>query len=228
MRRTSSIKGKFSMVEEVTRRTFTQPGPVISKATIQLHTRIAVDLFHGQKGFTWFAANLNKLWDLSFQDDPYADYRLILIEEQLPLVAQYLANKTEEVETCLGALVSAGIQPVSHQSVRPVEAPLAFRATQAAAAVLQLAALDRLTQKVLMAKHFGMLTESDWQASVGACASAVRDLFAMSEHQVTGASRDDFASKNARAREALERLGEIPAEIMEGLKRPSLGPRRGT
>lgn len=214
------------MVEEITRRTFTQPGPIISTATLQLHTRIAVDLFHGHRGFTWFAANLNKLWDLSLQDDPYADYRLILIEEQLPLVAQYLVNKMEEVEACLGALSGAGIQPVSHQSIRPVKVPLAFRTTQAAAAVLQLAALDRLTQKVLMAKHFGLLTESDWQASVGACANAMRDLFAISEHQATGASRDDFASKNRRAQEALERLGEMPAEIMEGVKRPSMGPKR--
>jgi integrating conjugative element protein (TIGR03761 family) len=214
------------MVEEITRRTFTQPGPIISTATLQLHTRIAVDLFHGHRGFTWFAANLNKLWDLSLQDDPYADYRLILIEEQLPLVAQYLANKMEEVEACLGALASAGIQPMSHQSVRPVDALLAFRATHAAAAVLQLAALDRLTQKALMAKHFGLLAESDWQTSVSACANAIRDLFAISEHQATGASRDDFASRNARALGALERLGEIPAEIIEGVKRPAMGPKR--
>ncbi|MCR6651310.1 MAG: TIGR03761 family integrating conjugative element protein [Cellvibrionaceae bacterium] len=212
------------MVEEVTRRTFTQPGPVISTATLQLHTRIAVDLFHGHRGFTWFAANLNKLWELSLQDAPYADYRLILVEEQLPLVAQYLANKTEEIESRLGALVGAGIQPVSHQSVRPVKVPLAFRATQAAAAVMQLAALDRLTQKALMAKHFGLLTESDWQTSVGACANAMRDLFASSEHQATGASRDDFASKNRRAQEALGCLGELPAEILDGSRRPSMGP----
>jgi integrating conjugative element protein (TIGR03761 family) len=225
-RRTSSIKRRFSMVEETIRRTFTQPGPILSTATIQLHTRIAVDLFHGHKGFTWFAANLNKLWDLSLQDDPYADYRLIQVEEQLALFSQYLSHKTEEVEGRLGALAIAGIQPVSHHSVRPVDAPLAFRATQAAAAVLQLAALDRLTQKALMVKHFGLLTESDWQSSVGSCTSAMRDLFAISEHQVSGASRDDFSSKNARSMEARERLGEIPAEIMEGLKRPSLGPKR--
>jgi integrating conjugative element protein (TIGR03761 family) len=214
------------MVEETTRHTFTHPGPIISTATLQLHTRIAVDLFYGHRGFTWFAANLNKLWDLSLQDDPYADHRLIVIEEQLPLVAQYLANKTEEVESRLGELVGAGIQPISHQSVRPVKVPLAFRATQAAAAVLQVAALDRLTQKALMAKHFGLLAESDWQTSVSACANAIRDLFAISEHQARGVSRDDFASKNRQAQEALERLGEIPAEIMEGVKRPSMGPKR--
>jgi integrating conjugative element protein (TIGR03761 family) len=213
------------MAEEKIRRTFIQPGPVISKATIQLHTRIAVDLFHGQKGFTWFAANLNKLWDLSLQDDPYADYRLILIEEQLPLVSQYLAQKAEDVEERLGALACVGIQPVSYQSVRPVDAPLAFRATQAAAAVLQLAALDRLAQKALMAKHFGLLNESDWQNLVGACAKALRDFFAVSEHHATGAGRGDFASKNARALDVLERLGEIPVEIMEGSKRPMMGPK---
>lgn len=214
------------MVEEITRRTFTQPGPIISTATLQLHTRIAVDLFHGHKGFTWFAANLNKLWDLSLQDDPYADYRLILIEEQLPLVTQYLAQKTGEVEERLGALVCAGIQPVSHQSARPVDVPLAFRATQAAAAVLQLAALDRLAQKALMAKHFGLLSGSEWKNSVGEGAGAMRDLFAISEYHTAGASRSDFASKTVRARDALERLGEIPAEIIEGVKRPSMGPKR--
>jgi integrating conjugative element protein (TIGR03761 family) len=213
------------MVEEITRRTFAQPGPVISAATLQIHTRITVDLFHGHRGFTWFAANLNKLWDLSLQDDPYADYRLILIEEQLPLVAQHLANKSEEVEACLGALAGAGIQPVSHQSVRPVKVPLAFRATQAAAAVLQLAALDRLAQRALMARHFGLLTEMDWRSCVSLSARALRDLFALSEYQASGASRDDFASNNAKARAAIERLGDVPTEVLEGVRRPALGPR---
>lgn len=214
------------MVEETIRRTFTQPGPIISAAAFELHTRIAVDLFHGHRGFTWFAGNLNKLWDLSMQDDPYADYRLILVEEHLPLLNQYLSQKMSEVDSRIGSLADAGIQPVSHQSVRPVVVPVKFRATQAAVAVLQLAALDRLTQKALMAKHFGLLTEDDWLNFVGRSAAAMRDLFLLSEHQVSGTCRDDFASKNARARGAMERLGDIPLEIMEGVKRPEMGPRR--
>lgn len=202
-----------------------RPGPVIPAATISLHTRIAVDLFHGRRGFTWFAANLNKLWGLSLQDDPYADYRLILIEEQLPLIRQYLSEKAEDVDVKLGALADAGIETLSHQSVRPVVVPVAFRATQAAVAVLLLATLDQLTQKALMARHFGLMTGADWDGCVGTSAAAVRDLFALSEQRASGASRDDFASKNARAREAVERLGTIPDEIVEGTRRPTMGPR---
>ena len=214
------------MAEEKIRRIITQPGPVISKATIQLHTRIAVDLFHGQKGFTWFAANLNKLWDLSLQDDPYADHRLILIEEQLPLLKQFLGHKVEEIGSLLGALSDVGIQPVSHQSVRPVNVPLTCRATQAAATVLQLAALDQLAQRALLARHFGLLTDTDWQRCVREPVSAMRDLFALSEYQASGACRDDFAGNNARAQAARERLGEVPPEILTGLKLPTMGPMR--
>lgn len=213
------------MVAETVRRTFAQPGPIVSAATIQLHTRIAVDLFHGHRGFTWFAANLNKLWDLSLQDDPYADYRLILVEEHLPLLKQYLSQKADEVGSLLGALSDAGIQPASHQSVRPVEVPLVFRATQAAVAVLHIAAVDQLTQKALMARHFGLLAETDWQSCVRPSARALRDLFALSEYQASGASRDDFASNNAKARAAIERLGDVPTEVLEGVSRPALGPR---
>lgn len=214
------------MVEETIRRTFTHPGPIISTATIELHTRIAVDLFHGHKGFTWFAANLNKLWDLSLQDDPYADHRLILVEEQLPLLKQFLGHKVEEIGSLLGALSDVGIQPVSHQSVRPVNVPLACRATQAAAAVLQLAVLDQLAQRALLARHFGLLTDTDWQRCVREPVSAMRDLFALSEYQASGACRDDFAGTNARAQAARERLGEVPPEILTGLKRPTMGPMR--
>lgn len=213
------------MIEETTRRTFAKPGPVISAATIRLHTRVAVDLFHGHRGFTWFAANLNKLWDFSLQDDPYADYQLILVEEQLPLVRQYLSQKTEDIEMRLGALADAGIEAISHQSVRPIEIPITFRATQAAAAVLHLAALDQLTQKALMARHFGLLTETGWESCVRQSARALRDLFTLSEYQAGGACRDDFSSNNAKAHVAIERFGDLPTEVLEGVKRPALGPR---
>src|SRR3546814_18134342 len=59
---------------------------------------------------------------------------------------------------------------------------------------------------------------SDWSSDV--CSS---DLY-------SGCTRDDFAAKNAAARAALEKFGELPQEVLEGTRRSKFAPpiaRRG-
>jgi hypothetical protein len=53
----------------------------------------------------------------------------------------------------------------------------------------------------------------------------MRHLFKLAQFRASGATRDDFAANNARARAALEKLGQLPADVLQGLRRPQLGPR---
>lgn len=50
------------------------------------------------------------------------------------------------------------------------------------------------------------------------------------QYRYSGATRDDFASKNAVARTALEKFGELPQDVLEGTRRSRFAPpiaRRG-
>ncbi len=51
------------------------------------------------------------------------------------------------------------------------------------------------------------------------------------QYRYSGATRDDFAAKNAVARAALEKFGELPLDVLEGTRRSRFAPpiaRRGT
>ncbi|HIE1930511.1 TPA: AcaB family transcriptional regulator, partial [Pseudomonas aeruginosa] len=50
------------------------------------------------------------------------------------------------------------------------------------------------------------------------------------QYRYSGCTRDDFAAKNAAARAALEKFGELPQDVLEGMRRSKFAPpvvRRG-
>lgn len=213
-----------------------RPGPVQPKATIRLHTFIGHQLFFGrqQEGsrpgigrdqcFTLFAGNLNSLWTCSMSDDPYADARLLQVEEQIDRVKAQLKELMHLMDDLLASMEDAGIRAEAQSSVRPVDVPIGFRAVQAAVAVQLLGLTDRVILKALAAKHFGLVTQQDWQRILTQTATPMRHMFELSRFRASGATRDDFAANNARARAAIEKLGQLPEDILQGLRRPKLGP----
>lgn len=214
-----------------------RPGPVIPRATIRLHTYIAHQLFFGRKEgegrqyrdqcFASFAANLNALWTCAQADDPYADARLIQIEEQIDVLRDKVTYLLQSLDNLLGSLEDSGIRVETHHSVRPVDVPIAFRTVHASVAVQILGSVDRAIQKALMARHFGLVTAQDWQRVLEQSVAPMRHLFKLAQFRASGATRDDVAANNARARAALDKLGQLPADVLQGLRRPQLGPRPG-
>lgn len=212
-----------------------RPGPVIPKATIRLHTHIAHQLFFGrsqevthpfrEQCFASFAGNLNALWTCAQGDDPYADAKLIQIEEQINLLRTRVSDLIQSIDSLLGSLEDSGIRVDAHQSIRPVDVPISFRTVHAAVAVQLLGNVDGAIRKALMARHFGLVTGQDWQRVLDQSAAPMRHLFKLAQFRASGATRDDFAANNARARAAEEKLGQLPADILNGTRRPLLGPR---
>lgn len=213
-----------------------RPGPVQPKATIRLHTFIGHQLFFGRQQdtsrpgngrdqcFTLFAGNLNSLWTCSMADDPYADARLLQVEEQIDRVKAQLKDLMALMDDLLASMEDAGIRAEAQSSVRPVDVPIGFRAVQAAVAVQLLGLTDRVILKALAAKHFGLVTSQDWQRILSQTVTPMRHMFELSRFRASGATRDDFAANNARARAALEKLGQLPDDILQGSRRPKLGP----
>ena len=55
-------------------------------------------------------------------------------------------------------------------------------------------------------------------------ACAAQPVLAGTAVPLLGATRDDFASKNAVARAALEKFGELPQDVLEGTRRSRFAP----
>src|SRR3989344_4456219 len=79
--------------------------------------------------------------------------------------------------------------------------------------------------------HTALIDRSTLERWLNEGAHALRSLFSLAQqYRYSGCTREDFAAKNAAARMALEKFGELPAEVMVGSLRSRFAPpiaRRG-
>lgn len=214
----------------------TSPGPVVPKASLRLHTIIAYQLFFGRNDaqrkrdyhdpcFATYAANLSTLWRLAQDGDPYADAALLRIEAQMEEVRAKVKKLIAWLEDLLISLGEVGIQFDSQESLRPVDVPISFKTTHAAASIQILGLVDQAIQKALAARHFGLVMDEDWQQVLARSVKPMRTLFTLANFRASGTKRDDFAANNARAQAAIEKFGVLPEDVLTGELRPKMGPR---
>ena len=56
-------------------------------------------------------------------------------------------------------------------------------------------------------------------------AHLLRSLFGLAQrYRLAGVNRDDMAANNARAREAVDKFGTLPQDILEGTRRSQFAP----
>ncbi len=79
--------------------------------------------------------------------------------------------------------------------------------------------------------HTALIDRSTLERWLNEGAHALRSLFSLAQqYRYSGCTRDDFAAKNAAARAALEKFGELPQDVLEGTRRSKFAPpvaRRG-
>jgi integrating conjugative element protein (TIGR03761 family) len=207
--------------------------------SLTLHTHHASRIWHGRAaaegrsgivGLNGFVAVMNKMKRGSEQDDPYSDWWMLRIEEKLEQTKASLQALREQVDMAL-ADVPPALNIGDNLNVQPVKLPLFVNAQLGFMAVYLLADYDELARKLILAHHTALIDRSTLERWLNEGAHALRSLFSLAQqYRYSGATRDDFASKNAVARAALEKFGELPQEVMEGMRRSRFAPpviRRG-
>ena len=97
-------------------------------------------------------------------------------------------------------------------------------------AVYLLADYDDLARRLILAHHTALIDRSTLERWLNDGAHSLRSLFSLAQqYRYSGTTRDDFAAKNAAARAALEKYGELPQDVLEGTRRSRFAPiaRRG-
>jgi integrating conjugative element protein (TIGR03761 family) len=120
---------------------------------------------------------------------------------------------TESLQLNLGSLGE-------NLNVPPVKLPLFVGAQLGFMAVYLLADYDDLARKLILAHHTALIDRGTLERWLNEGAHALRSLFSLAQqYRYSGATRDDFASKNVVARAASEKFGELPQEVLEGTRR---------
>ncbi|RMQ97784.1 hypothetical protein ALP94_02517 [Pseudomonas savastanoi pv. glycinea] len=214
-------------------------GTLRSAMSLTLHTHHASRIWHGRAasegraaivGLNGYVSVMNKMKRGAEQDDPYSDWWMLRIEEKLEQTKATLQNLREQVDQSLAGVPTA-LSLGENLNVQPVKLPLFVNAQLGFAAVYLLADYDDIARKLILAHHTALIDRSTLERWLNEGAHALRSLFSMAQqYRFSGTTRDDFAAKNAAARTALEKYGELPQDVLEGVRRSRFAPpiiRRG-
>src|SRR5690606_25615004 len=161
----------------------------------------------------------------------YSDFWMLRIEDKLDQTKATLQSLREQVDQAL-ASVPPALTLGENLNVQPVKLPLFVNAQLGFAAVYLLADYDDIARKLILAHHTALIDRGTLERWLAEGAHALRSLFSLAQqYRFSGCTRGDFAARNAAARAALEKFGELPVEVMTGTRRSRFAPpiaRRGT
>jgi integrating conjugative element protein (TIGR03761 family) len=208
-------------------------GSLRSTMALTLHTHHASRIWHGRApaegksgivGLNGFLAIMNKMKRGSEQDDPYSDWWMLRIEDKLADTKTRLQTLREQVDQALADIPRA-LSLGENLNVQPVKLPLFVNAQLGFMAVYLLADYDDLARRLILAHHTALIDRSTLERWLNDGAHALRSLFSLAQqYKYSGAQRDDFAANNAVARMAREKYGELPQDVLEGVRRSRFAP----
>lgn len=207
-----------------------RPGQTVTEGEITIHTRLAHRLFYGRRGIDGvepiiglvrFVSNTNTICGAATKDDPYADQRLLEIEDLMQGAETYMREELASLNDLLDAKSARRVKIKSIGSSKPSTFQLKFQYSYGFLAADLLGLFDELANTALAAQHVGRLFRDDWQRIMYAAGRKMRHLFFRSSgFRHSGARRNDFAANNARAQAAIEKYGDLPADVLRGDRRP--------
>lgn len=210
-------------------------GQLRSKIEMTLHTYPAVLAWHGRGvesgkpqvvGLKQFLSLAGRVHQAAGRDDPYADSWLLMLEEKVDETRQALQQLETRVSSVLKQ-IPEGLDVSRNVSQQPFVTPVFTGGQMGWQAVMLLMQYDSIVRDVLLAHHIGLLGNKQRGAMIrDQGGHALRSLcYAPVKFPgFSGATRDDFAANNAKARNALEKYGELPQDILEGKRRSEFAP----
>jgi integrating conjugative element protein (TIGR03761 family) len=216
----------------------TGPGKLVMKASMQLHTRLAVNMFRGRRadesrgvhaimGLLGFAQKLSIVWTAAGNDDPIADLYLIRVEEAFDRASTLLSITTAVIRDLLSGM--EGFEIDVSESDKPVTVDMYFLTPWAWQGASILRQYDELIRLCLTARHLGLLTQDEWHQTVRKVGNAIRYLFRVPyDYLFTGLRRFRMGGRIKRARSMYAKRGmvmpKIPEEVLRLTRRSRFAP----
>lgn len=208
-------------------------GPLRSAMELTLHTHHAARIWQGRPAgeeksgiisLNGFVGLVSKIKRGAERDDPYADFWMIRIHEKLKDSKDALTLIKDQLDELMGCLPTA-IRVGENLNVLPVTVPLYINTQLGFLAVYLLIDYDNIVRRLLQAHHTALMGRRDMERWINTGGHVLRSLFSLAQQfKFSGATREDFIANNAAAREARERFGELPADVLAGTRRSEFAP----
>ncbi|PSU44267.1 TIGR03761 family integrating conjugative element protein [Photobacterium frigidiphilum] len=204
-------------------------GGLISEASLELHSAASLDVWNGSHrngrriaSMPEFFHKMSVLEVAAVENDPYADYALINIENALN-------DAFVAIEMLEGGLpIQQGHRRLNTQVCRsrqPVVKPLYIKSRFGWRFIALFELFDVFMVDLMDAQFKARVTRQQFEASKKTAFTVVRKVLEIGMSSVhSGISRNDVSANNAKATQAIEKFGLIPLEVMEGIVRAEYAP----
>ncbi|WP_434984237.1 PFL_4669 family integrating conjugative element protein [Pseudomonas protegens] len=208
-------------------------GSLRSSISLTLHTHHAARIWQGRTaregahsimGMAGYISVTNLIKQTAAQDDPYADWAIVQLEEKLTQAKNGMLELTQQLDRIRQDLPTQ-IDMSDNLNIHPVTLPLYIGSQLGFLAVYLLTDYDTLVRRTLLAHHTALIGRRDMEAWIDDGAHLLRSLFGQAQrYRNAGVTRDDMATNNARALAAIEKFGLPPTDILEGHHRSQFAP----
>ena len=221
----------FSLTKSGERSFSSEVGSLHNEVFLTLQTRHAQNLIRGRtksgthaiRGLTAFADRIRLIWIAAAENDPYADWWLIKVNDALATAERRIALETKQVDEILANVVALKLTPSSSKD--PFNISLSFATPYAFRAARVLGLFDKYVTKALTVRHIGVIGTKPSQSAIRTCAHRVRSAFALPfRYRHLGIRRDQPETWAAFGKEATTVMGALPPDIANGTKRAPMAP----
>lgn len=208
-------------------------GRLQASSTLKLETLQSRLLFNGRRengrkdriiGLRGFGSLLTAVWHGAEKDCPWAWQKLLQVQETLDRQKSLIAELTQIAESALGT--APGLSHAEAHSIEPLEVEIRFSTPYSYIGAGLLSEYDRLVRLAMQAQHVGRLADNEAFKLINKGGRAVRGAFESAfGYKYSGLTTKDLLQSNAKAKEAILKRGEVPDNVVKGLKRPDFTPR---
>lgn len=172
-------------------------------------------------GLYGFAERLRDIWDAANKADPFAAWWLIKIEQARDTAREKIDIEKSSVLRAIESMPEFDIQFAADVSLEGIELRFACPYAYQVARVLKM--FDELVLAANVAVQIGVKPSASSSRNRFRCERSIRHLLASAHGFYSlGLKTADIQQQTDVASQARELMGEIPADILSGARRPEL------
>ena len=210
------------------------PGALRGQVWLTVQTRHAQRLIRGRNGnadkptiigLVGFADRLRVIWQAARNDDPYADWWLVKVDEALERARDLVQKEQGVLDAQLEQLTA--LEVAVAESMKPFRIALQFANPYAYRGAQLIAEYDKFVRTLLTGHHVGLLSGVAMEGLLNACARKIRGAFAVPQgYHFLNVDRSALQQGTANASRARQLMGEVPEDVLNGAHQAPLAPRK--
>lgn len=208
-----------------------RPGRLSGSLPFEIHTLDAQSLFGGYirneaVGLLQFGGLMTTIWNAAEKDDPYADWYLLKVYDELTKLRNTIASVTQDYQQKLQeAYGRTNLHLMPFASQKPVVKPLWFRTQYGYLGANLIADFDTLVRTVLTANRIGVLLDKPINDIKDEWIDKIVALFKLpARYQSFAVTRLDVVNNTDVAKKAQDVLGKLPKSVLDKQLRAPFAP----